>query len=342
MIMPFITVIIPTFNEEKRISSCLDSILSQDYPITQMEIFIIDGMSNDNTRKIVNKWSLSYPAIQIIDNYQQIVSQALNIGIAQAKGDYIIRLDAHAIFPTHYFKTLVTKIEQLKADNVGGIIETIPANETGQANAIAIALSHPFGMGNSYFRVGTKNIRQVDTVPFGCFRREIFDKIGLFDIDLIRNQDDEFNGRLIKNGGKIFLIPEIVIGYYARETIKKVAKMFYQYGLFKPLVNKKLGSPATIRQFFPFLFVTGLIIGLVLSFFNKLFLFTYISVLAFYFLLSLYFSFNEMKKHKNLKLIFLLPYTFFVIHVCYGFGYLFGIWHFLIRRKNKLNVISNR
>jgi GT2 family glycosyltransferase len=188
-------------------------------------------------------------------------------------------LDAHTEFPQNYFTNLINNAEKLGADNVGGVVKTLPADFTVKANAIAIALSHIFGVGNSHFRVGAKTIKEVDTVPFGCFRRDIFNKIGLFDVDLIRNQDDEFNGRIIKNKGKIFLIPQIVVKYYARDTIEKVFKMFYQYGLFKPLVNKKLGMPTTIRQFLPVLFVSGLFIGGILSIISKLFLIIYIVVI---------------------------------------------------------------
>ncbi len=325
-----LSVICPIYNEEKHISSCLESILQQDFPKEEMEVLLVDGMSTDRTREIVQQYTEQYPFIFLLDNPKRIVPTGLNIGIRVAQGDVIIRLDAHAIYPDNYFSVLVDKLFALNADNVGGLCRTLPAKETPVCEAIAAALSSPFGMGDSHFRIGTNKEMQVDTVPFGCFRREVFDKIGYFDEELIRNQDDEFNGRIIKYGGHIYLIPSIVINYYGRDSIGKVAKMFYQYGLFKPLVNKKLGNPATVRQFFPPLFVVGLIGGLLLSFVHPIFCILYMIVLALYLFLAIYFS---VKQFKNIKKVLLLIATFVTIHVSYGWGYLCGCVKLLLKRN---------
>lgn len=325
-----LSVICPIYNEEKHIASCLESILQQDFPKEEMEVLLVDGMSTDRTREIVQQYTEQYPFIFLLDNPKRIVPTGLNIGIRVAQGDVIIRLDAHAIYPDNYFSVLVDKLFALNADNVGGLCRTLPAKETPVCEAIAAALSSPFGMGDSHFRIGTNKEMQVDTVPFGCFRREVFDKIGYFDEELIRNQDDEFNGRIIKYGGHIYLIPSIVINYYGRDSIGKVAKMFYQYGLFKPLVNKKLGNPATVRQFFPPLFVVGLIGGLLLSFVHPIFCILYMIVLALYLFLAIYFS---VKQFKNIKKVLLLIATFVTIHVSYGWGYLCGCVKLLLKRN---------
>ncbi|MBQ3740544.1 MAG: glycosyltransferase family 2 protein [Bacteroidales bacterium] len=325
-----LSVICPIYNEEKHIASCLESILQQDFPKEEMEVLLVDGMSTDRTREIVQQYTEQYPFIFLLDNPKRIVPTGLNIGIRVAQGDVIIRLDAHAIYPDNYFSALVDKLFALNADNVGGLCRTLPAKETPVCEAIAAALSSPFGMGDSHFRIGTNKEMQVDTVPFGCFRREVFDKIGYFDEELIRNQDDEFNGRIIKYGGHIYLIPSIVINYYGRDSIGKVAKMFYQYGLFKPLVNKKLGNPATVRQFFPPLFVVGLIGGLLLSFVHPIFCILYMIVLALYLFLAIYFS---VKQFKNIKKVLLLIATFVTIHVSYGWGYLCGCVKLLLKRN---------
>lgn len=325
-----LSVICPIYNEEKHIASCLESILQQDFPKEEMEVLLVDGMSTDHTREIVQQYTEQYPFIFLLDNPKRIVPTGLNIGIRVAQGDVIIRLDAHAIYPDNYFSVLVDKLFALNADNVGGLCRTLPAKETPVCEAIAAALSSPFGMGDSHFRIGTNKEMQVDTVPFGCFRREVFDKIGYFDEELIRNQDDEFNGRIIKYGGHIYLIPSIVINYYGRDSIGKVAKMFYQYGLFKPLVNKKLGNPATVRQFFPPLFVVGLIGGLLLSFVHPIFCILYMVVLALYLFLAIYFS---VKQFKNIKKVLLLIATFVTIHVSYGWGYLCGCVKLLLKRN---------
>lgn len=325
-----LSVICPIYNEEKHIAACLDSILRQDFPKEELEVLLVDGMSTDRTREIVQQYTAQYPFIFLLDNPKRIVPTGLNIGIRVAQGEVIIRLDAHAIYPDNYFSALVDKLFALNADNVGGLCRTLPAKDTPMCEAIAAALSSPFGMGDSHFRIGTNKEMQVDTVPFGCFRREVFDKIGYFDEELVRNQDDEFNGRIIKFGGHIYLIPSVVIDYYGRDSISKVSKMFYQYGLFKPLVNKKLGNPASVRQFFPFFFVLGLIIGLILSLVSTFFRILYIAVLALYIFLAAYYSIRQVK---GLKRIFLLMGTFFVIHVSYGWGYLRGMIKLLLKKS---------
>jgi glycosyltransferase involved in cell wall biosynthesis len=339
--LPKVTAIIPTYNEEKFIRNCIESIIAQDYKKELIEVFFIDGMSSDKTRNIIEEYSIRYQFIKLLYNPYLIVPYALNIGIAKSNGQFILRLDAHAKFPKNYFSTLILNAIELDSDNIGGVINTLPANDSPKAKSIALALSHPFGVGNSYFRVGTKNIRQVDTVPFGCFRRELFDKIGLFDVELMRNQDDEFNARIIKNGGKIFILPDLKIDYYARNTIGKLSKMFFQYSLFKPLVNKKLGKPATIRQFFPLLFISVLFIGLFLSLLNKVFVTPYFWFLGLYSITSIYFSLKIAIKSNNFKSFFFLPYIFLIIHLSYGLGYSFGIFKFLIFRTSKINVPIN-
>lgn len=328
--MIILTVICPIYNEEKYIAECIDSILQQDYPKGDMEVLFVDGMSTDRTRKIILQYIEHYPFIHLLDNLQRIVPPAMNIGIKAAKGNIIIRLDAHAFYPENYFSVLACQLNKLGADNVGAVCRTLPANDSFKCKAIAAALSSSFGMGNSYFRVGTKDIMKVDTVPFGCFRRDLFDRIGYFDEELIRNQDDEFNGRIIKNGGSIYLLPHLIVDYYARDTIAKVRKMFYQYGLFKPLVNKKLGSPATIRQFFPLLFVLGLIVGGVLSCFSQFVSILYLSVISLYLLLALFFS---IKNGESLKQFLFMIWTYFSIHVSYGWGYLAGIYKILTKKS---------
>jgi hypothetical protein len=168
-------------------------------------------------------------------------------------------MDAHAAYPPTYVPRLVEALEQYGADNVGGVLRTLPAGRGAVARAIAVAMSHPFGVGTSRFRIGTSTPRWVDTIAFFCVRREVFDRVGLFDEGLPRNQDGEFNGRLIKQGGRILLLPNVESQYYARATLRQTARMFYQYGYFKPLAAKKLGRVMTLRQLVPPLFVLGLL-----------------------------------------------------------------------------------
>lgn len=335
----FLSVICPVYNEEKFIEKCIESILLQDFPKENLEVLFLDGMSQDQTRPIIQSYIHQYSFIKLLNNPKKIVPTALNIGIKAAKGDVIIRLDSHAIYPINYFSILTTKLFELQADNVGCACRTLPPNESAIGQAIASALSCSFGMGNSHFRIGVQEVKKVDTVPFGCFNRSIFEKIGFFNEDLIRNQDDEFNGRIIKNGGTIYLIPDISFDYFCRDSISKTSKMFYQYGLYKPLVNKKLGHPATLRQFFPVLFLSGIIIGGILSLFSKIISIIYAVVLSIYFLIGVCIGINFGLKHKKASLFLLMPLTFFIIHVSYGWGYLIGL--FKIFFKQKFNVEVN-
>ena len=325
-----LSVIVPIYQEEKYISKCIDSMLSQDYPKDDLEIILVDGMSKDRTREIVATYTAKYPFIRMIDNPERIAPCAMNRGIKEAKGDVIMRLDAHVYYPKNYFSLLVEKLNELPgSENVGALCNTLPVNDSITAQSIAAVLSSSFGMGNSHFRVGADKEMEVDTVPFGCFHRSIFDKVGLYDEELVRNQDDELNARIIKAGGKIYLIPQLVCEYYARDTAKKVYKMFYQYGVFKPLVNKKLGSPATVRQFFPLFFVLGLLVGPVVCLFLPVLWWAYFAVIMLWFILATSFS---LKDSKNLKRILTQNWIYFVVHFGYGWGYIVGIYKILFHR----------
>ena len=329
-----LSVICPIYNEEKYISQFLDSILKQDYPKDDLEILLVDGMSKDHTREIISEYSGNFPCLRLVDNPQQTVPYAMNNGIKNAKGNIIIRLDAHAEYPSDYFSVLVKKLEELEgAENVGGVCVTLPCNDTAVATAIAECLSNKFGMGNSYFRVGAKDVMSVDTVPFGCFRKTLFDKIGLYDTDMIRNQDDELNGRIIKNGGKIYLLPDVEIKYYARDKISKVRKMFYQYGLYKPLGNKKLGAPATIRQFFPLLFVVSLVTGLIFSMTFPILWPFYVGLIISHLLIGAVEGIASVRKTGKWDCIVLMPYIFLNMHISYGIGYLKGIYNIAFHKS---------
>lgn len=336
-----VSIIIPCRNEENFIANTLNSIIESDYPLNEMEILVVDGMSDDKTREIIGEFHHKYSQIILLDNPNKTVPYAMNIGIEKAQGDIIVRLDAHSIYPNDYISKLVYWLQRLDADNVGGVLDTIPANDTLEAQAIAYSTSNSFGIGNAQYRISDKtDPYEVDTVPFGCYKAEVFKKIGLFDIQLTRNQDDELNARLIQNGGKIFLIPDLKIKYFARENFEKMFTMFYQYGYFKPLVNLKLKSPATVRQFVPPLFVLFLIFGIISSFINLIFLILFFSGLFFYFAVNIIVSYKIAKEKKNIKLIPYLIKSFFLIHVSYGWGYLKGILDFVVLKIHNKKDLS--
>jgi len=340
-----ITIIIPVKNEANYILNLLNNIVQQIYPKDLMEVLVIDGISNDGTREIIEKYSKNYNFIKLLDNPHHTVPYALNIGIKHAKGDIIIRLDAHAEYPSNYISTLVHYLNLLNADNVGASAITLPANSSLKAQSISIAMSTPFGVGNATFRLKQnfdKEYLEVDTVPFGCYRRDVFERIGLFDEELTRNQDNEFNERLKKAGGKIYLIPGLKIKYYARENYTKLFKMFYQYGYFGPLVDLKLKRPTRLRRYIPSLFILAITVPLLFSMLYSPFFYLWVFVTGLYLLLSIIFAFIEASKHKSIALVPYIVWAYFVSHVSYGLGYIFGFFDFIIFKKNKVTVELSR
>ena len=339
---PLVSIIVPCFNEEKYIRSFLESILLQDYPAEKTEVFIIDGMSCDHSREIIGEYCERDHRFRLLLNEQRFVPFALNMAIRQAQGEVIVRMDAHSGYPVIYISTLVRNLLELKADNVGGVWRTNPANNSLKARAIAAAQSSLFGVGDSHYRLGALGIRQVDTVPFGCFPKSIFDRIGMFDEELLRNQDDEFNARIIENGGTIYLIPEVVIDYYARATVSSLARMFFQYAFFKPLVNLKLKRPATIRQFIPPLFVIFLLFGWLGILVSPLLSYAYAAGAGIYLAANLFFTIKSILESRRVALVLYLPWLFFLQHLSYGIGYLAGIVNFVLLKKSLTTLITSR
>lgn len=327
-----VSVIMPVRNEADTIRTTIASLLKQDYPVEMMEIIIADGLSTDGTDEVIRQMEAQYNNVRYLPNTGKIVSTGLNLAIQKSVGEVIVRMDAHSVYPNDYISKLVQALDEYNADNVGCVIETIPANDTLMAKAIAIGLSSPFGVGNSKFRVGVKEAMEVDTVPFGCFRREVFDKIGWFDEELIRNQDDEFNARMLRNGCRIVLIPDITCRYQARDSYRKLSAMLFQYGLFKPLVNWKLGQIATFRQLVPMLLILFVAGGALISLMWPVMLSLYFSGIIAY---LLFISVGSLKAFRTNKTISLIPFcliTFPIMHVSYGWGYSSGLWKLFFRK----------
>lgn len=252
-----LSVICPIYNEAKYIEVCLQSILLQDYPKEDLEVLFVDGMSQDLTRQIIVEYSVRYPFIRLVDNPRRIVPVAMNIGIRASKGDVIMRIDAHARYPVNYFSELVKTLYELEADNIGAACQTDVLNKTPKTLAIKEVLSNKFGVGNSTFRLGVNRVIEVDTVPFGCWKREVFDKYGFYNECLIRNQDIEFNKRIVRSGGRIFIIPNTYCVYLARETFKALAINNFSNGKWNILTvyyTQQIKS-LSVRHFIPLLFV---------------------------------------------------------------------------------------
>lgn len=329
-----VSVVLPCRNEEHYIAPCLDSFLATEFPKDELELLVVDGCSNDRTREIVASYAKRHRFIRLIDNPSRIVPTALNLGITAARGDIIVRMDAHVVYPPDYLTKCVAALESSGADNVGGMVVTLPASREPMARAIAIALSHPFGVGNSWFRIGTREVREVDTVPFGCFRRELFSRIGLFDEELVRNQDDELNFRIIRRGGRILLLPDVVSYYYARESPSLAARMLYQYGYFKPLVARKIGRVVTLRQLVPPLFVAALATLGILSFVWSPARILLGALVATYGAAAIA-SAAGSDKTRGFADRACLAAVFPLLHIAYGAGFLRGLWSLLVSRRDR-------
>ena len=326
--LPSISITIPARNEEKYIEKCILSILSADYPQEKIKVFVCDGLSTDNTREIVSSLSNKHNNIQLIDNEKQTTPFALNLGLKASNCAIKIILGAHAEIDKDFIKNNVSVLNDYpEVGCSGGIIENVYENES--AETIGLAMSSGFGVGNAHFRTGSKN-GFVDTVAFGAYRKEVFEKIGYFDEDLIRNQDDEFNFRLLQNGFKIYLNSNIKSKYYVRASFSKLYKQYYQYGYWKVYVNKKHKAVTSIRQLVPLFFVLFLFLGFTLSFFHWILgtLFS-LGILA-YIVLGIVFA---SQKSNSFEKITGIAYTFFLLHFSYGLGYLVGIFDFIALAK---------
>lgn len=320
-----VSVVIPCRNEARFIGPCLDSILASAYPADALEVLVVDGESTDNTRRRVLEYSAKDARVRLLENPKRIVPAALNIGIQEASGDVIVRMDAHVIYPPEYVPRLVAALAETGADNVGGCMITLPADGTAVAQAIAIGLSHPFGVGNAHFRIGAREQRSVDTVPFGCFPRDVFRRVGLFDEEMVRNQDDEFNNRILRSGGKVLLIPDVVCYYYARGSYRQLSRMFFQYGAFKPLAARKAGRIMTVRQLVPAAFVVGLVGSALAGLWWPPMLWLTATIAGTYAAAVLTVAMRTAKSHGR-RCAIALTGVFPVVHFSYGIGFLRGFW----------------
>ena len=330
---PLVSVIVPCRNEAAYIRACLDSILAGDYPEHRLEMLVVDGLSDDGTRGVVEAYVRRDPRVRLLDNPRQITSAGLNLGVRSAQGSVIVVLGAHSVYPATYISELVFSLSWTGADAVGGVCATRPGGATVTARAIAAALSHPFGVGNSHFRIGTSKPRWVDTVPFGCYRRDVFDRVGLFDEDLTRNQDDEFNLRLVKHGGRLLLVPHVVTRYYARASLGKLWQMFQQYGFFKPLVARKLGQVMTVRQLVPALFLAGVAVTGILSLWWSLPRLVLGLAIGSYVVADLACA-ASVGARLGWRVGLAVTYVFPTLHLAYGLGFLRGVVRFLMLRRS--------
>ena len=332
-----VSVVMPVYNEEKYIDKCIDSLLKQDYPLENMEWIFVDGMSSDHTKEILIKKQQEMPElIQVYDNPYKIVPYAMNIGIKKSSGKYIIRLDAHAEYAPDYFSKCVHYLETIDADNVGGVAETKAKSRQGQA--IARMLSSKFGVGNSQFRTNGES-GYVDTVPFGAFKREVFQKWGGYDERLVRNQDNEMNFRIRKNGGKVYLANDIHLSYYCRDSIKGIAQMGMKNGTWNVITLKLCPGAMGLRHFIPLIFVLSHLFLFPMSFVHPAFAWIWGLEWVLYLSLDLIFS---VKAASGLKDFLLLIMLFPVFHIAYGSGSVKGIFKLMTKEFRDNGYAPNK
>jgi len=323
---PIVSVVIPMRNEARYIERCLEAVLTQDYPRERLEILVVDGMSDDNTREIVEQLFAArinqkseIRNQKLLDNPERIVPTALNRGIRAARGAVIVRIDGHTIIEPDYVSQCVRALQETNADNVGGPMRAV--SETYVGNVIALATSSPFGVGGARFHYA-ETAQWVDTVYMGAYPRAVFDRIGLFDEELVRNQDDEFNFRLTRAGGKIWLDPQIKSIYFSRGALRGVWKQYYEYGFWKVRVIQKHGRPASLRHLVPALFVLALMGSALLSIITLTPLW-FLLIAVPYALAAL--AASVIAARGNWRAIVLLPIVFLTLHLSYGIGFLVGL-----------------
>jgi glycosyltransferase involved in cell wall biosynthesis len=321
-----VSVIIPCKNEEKTITLLLNALKEQNFGQSEMEIIIADAMSDDDTRQAVRNFQNLHPEmdIQIVDNPKIHIPCGLNVGIQSSQGEIIIRMDAHSVPHKDYVALCVSGLDENRADNVGGVWDIKPLTNTTMAKAIADAASHPVGVGNARYRYTNKS-GYVDTVPFGAFKRDLFDRIGLFDETLLTNEDYEFNERIRQNGGKIWLNPEICSNYFARKNLRELSRQYWRYGLWKSQMIKRYPKSLRMRQILPPLFIIFLILLGIASSITIKALFLLGIVLTIYSLTLFIVGIQLALKKKMPPHLLNIPLAIATMHFSWGCGFIYGL-----------------
>lgn len=326
---PFVSVVMPVRNEADFIERSLAAILSQDYPSELLEVIVADGQSTDETRSLIEKLKKnSENQIHIVDNPEKIAPTGLNHAIVRARGEIIVRVDGHCVIGPDYVRNCVKYLEAGRAEGVGGPIETV--GETPRANAIAVAMSSKFGVGGSAFRTISDREMYVDTVAFPGYKRETLEKAGPFDKELVRNQDDEFNFRIRKLGGRILLAPDIRSQYFSRSTLRSLWRQYFQYGFWKVRVLQLHPRQMSLRQFVPFVFVSGLFALSFLGLFSATARWLLVAAAGLYLLACIAATIKALSRIglAGMPTVFV---CFPILHFAYGLGFASGLVAFRSR-----------
>lgn len=324
--MPKISIIIPCFNEERTIRKTLEAILAQTYPLSEMEVVIADGLSTDRTREVIHQFIMEHPelAVRVVDNPKRFIPNGLNTALNHANGVYIARMDGHSVPDPNYIALAEEDLEAGRGDNVGGVVDILPGNEGWLARAISIATGHPLGVGDALYRFATQ-AGEVDTVAFGVYRRELFDRIGGWDESLLINEDYELNTRIRQNGGKIWLNPSIRAAYFSRSTLGTLSRQYFQYGLWKWRMLKRYPGSLRWRQALPPVFVLGVILGGLLSIFAKAAFLIWAGVLGLYATILFLAGILQAIRLRRLSMCIGFPLAVACMHISWGTGFLWSM-----------------
>jgi len=328
-ILPKVSLLVAVRNEAEHIEDLVSSIKTQDYPVDKLEVIILDGRSTDGTGEIVRNLIDGYPNFQLLENPKTIQSAAWNLGIEMCTGEIISIVSGHVILAPDYVSKAVETLQRTGADMVGGTIRAVSSERVGEA--IALAMSHPFGVGGARHRY-TDQEEETDSVFMGFCHRSVYEKIGVYDEELVRNQDDEFSYRLTKAGGRIICNPEVKSTYYSRSTYKSLWHQYFQYGFYKVRVLQKHPRQMSPRQFVPLAFVLALIFSLVLTVVFSWGWIVLVGLVGLYLIVNLAVSLS-LAKREGWRFLWLLPPAFATIHTSYGLGFLVGLFKFWNRWK---------
>ncbi|NOY98916.1 MAG: glycosyltransferase family 2 protein [Chloroflexi bacterium] len=324
--MPTVSIIVPCYNERTTIRLLLDAVYAQSYPRADLEVIIADGLSGDGTRDEIAAFQREHPdlSLQVIDNPARIIPAGLNRAIETARGEIIVRLDAHSAPYPDYVAGCVAALQEGKGENVGGVWDIRPGGDGWLAQSIAVAAAHPLGVGDALYRHATQPAL-VDTVPFGAFRRSLVERVGMFDETLLSNEDYEFNARVRQSGGRIWLDPAIRSVYFARTSLPALARQYWRYGYWKWRMLRRYPKTLRWRQALPPLFVLGLLSTLFLSFFLSFFGYL-LAVEVFIYALVLFLAALVIALHRRkFFLVVGLPLAIATMHLSWGSGLLWSL-----------------
>jgi glycosyltransferase involved in cell wall biosynthesis len=333
---PKVSVIVPCYNEQSTIRLLLDALREQTYPRAEMEVIVADGLSTDHTRAEIAAFQKDFPdlSVHIVDNVKRSIPSGANRAIEASRGEIIIRLDAHSTPYPDYIENSLKAHAEGRGDNVGGVWEIRPGADTWIATSIAVAAGHPLGVGDALYR-HTKQAAEVDTVPFGSFRRTLVEQIGFFDESLLTNEDYEFNVRVRKRGGKIWLDPSIRSVYFARSTLLELIRQYWRYGFWKWRMLRRYPDTLRWRQALPPLFVLSLISLAVLSRFSPIARILLAGELSLYFSIMILAGFHAAFKRQKAYLLPGLALAIAAMHISWGGGFLWSILTSSFRRHGR-------